>query len=175
MKEIATALVKAQKSFGPALKNRENGHLKQKYADLSACLDAVIDAFNANGIMLMQQTHECQDGVIVETVFLHESGEQMSAGKLHVPATKKDAQGYGSAMSYARRYSLMAACGISAEDDDGSKASHGEKKKPTLDHKRLKDAIERIKEGKYTTDKLRETFDLTDEQDKFVVEALSNE
>ena len=73
--------------------------------------------------MLMQPTHLCEDGVIIETMFLHESGEQISAGKLHVPATKHDAQGYGSALSYARRYSLLAACGIAAEDDDGEAAS----------------------------------------------------
>jgi hypothetical protein len=57
-------------------------------------------------------------------VFIHESGEKMSAGVLHVPATKQDAQGYGSALTYARRYSLMAACGIAPEDDDGNAASN---------------------------------------------------
>jgi hypothetical protein len=46
-----------------------------------------------------------------------------SAGKLHVPAVKHDAQGYGSALTYARRYSLMAACGIAPEDDDGQATS----------------------------------------------------
>jgi len=61
--------------------------------------------------------------VIVETIFIHSSGEQMSSGKLHVPATKHDAQGYGSALTYARRYSLMAACGIAPEDDDGNSAA----------------------------------------------------
>jgi hypothetical protein len=47
----------------------------------------------------------------------------MSCGRLHVPASKQDAQGYGSALTYARRYSLMAACGIAPEDDDGNAAS----------------------------------------------------
>jgi hypothetical protein len=59
----------------------------------------------------------------VETIFIHSSGEQISSGKLHVPATKHDAQGYGSALTYARRYSLMTACGIAPEDDDGNSAS----------------------------------------------------
>lgn len=123
MKNIASALVKAQKAFGPALKTNTNPHFRSKYADLSACVEAVIDALNANGIALIQQTHECESGVIVETVFVHESGETLSSGKLHVPATKNDAQGYGSALTYARRYSLMAACGIAPEDDDGNAAS----------------------------------------------------
>ena len=123
MKQIASSLVKAQKAFGPALKSSSNPHFRSKYADLAACVEAVIDGLNSNGIALIQQTHECQDGVIVETVFVHESGETMSAGKLHVPAAKQDPQGYGSALTYARRYSLMAACGIAPEDDDGNAAS----------------------------------------------------
>lgn len=123
MKAIAAALVKAQKEFGPALKTSSNPHFKSRYADLAACVEAVVEAFNNNGIFLMQPTHECEDGVIVETLFIHESGEQMSSGKLHVPASKRDAQGYGSALTYARRYSLMTACGIAPEDDDGNSAS----------------------------------------------------
>jgi hypothetical protein len=123
MKNIATALVKAQKAFGPALKSSTNPHFKSRYADLAACVEAVIDALNDNGIALVQHSHECADGIIIETIFIHESGEMISGGKLHVPATKQDAQGYGSAMTYARRYSLQAACGIAPEDDDGNKAS----------------------------------------------------
>ena len=131
MQKIATALVKAQKAFGPALKSSTNPHFKSRYADLAACVEAVIDALNNNGIALIQQSHECADGVIIETLFVHESGETLSGGKLHVPATKQDAQGYGSAMTYARRYSLQAACGIAPEDDDGNNASRPAKPKST--------------------------------------------
>jgi len=123
MKEIAAALVRAQKGFSPALKQSANPHFRSKYADLATCVEAVIDSLNDNGIALIQQTAECDSGVIVETTFIHESGETFSAGKLHVPASKHDAQGYGSALTYARRYSLMAACGIAPEDDDGNAAT----------------------------------------------------
>ena len=123
MKQIASALVKAQKAFGPALKTSSNPHFRSKYADLSAVVEAVIDGLNNNGIFLMQSTHDCENGVIVETLFIHESGETISAGRLHVPASKQDAQGYGSALTYARRYSLMSACGVAPEDDDGNAAS----------------------------------------------------
>lgn len=123
MKQIASALVKAQREFGPALKTSRNPHFKSKYADLSAVVEAVIDGLNNNGIALIQQTHECESGVIVETLLIHESGEQISGGRLHVPASKQDAQGYGSALTYARRYSLMATTGIAPEDDDGNAAS----------------------------------------------------
>lgn len=129
-KNIASALVKAQKAFGPALKTSSNPHFRSRYADLSACVEAVIGGLNDAGIALIQPTHECESGVIVETLFLHESGESLSAGKLHVPASKHDAQGYGSALTYARRYSLMAACGIAPEDDDGNAASRPRQEPP---------------------------------------------
>lgn len=125
--KVAAALVKAQKEFGPALKSSSNPHFRSKYADLSACVEAVIEGLNNNGIALMQRVSPSDNGVIVETVFIHESGEVINCGQLHVPASKHDAQGYGSALTYARRYSLMAACGIAPEDDDGNAAS----KRPT--------------------------------------------
>jgi hypothetical protein len=121
--KISAAFVKAQSQFGAALKTNTNPHFKSRYADLSSCVEAVIDALNSNGIALIQQTHECESGVAIETVFLHESGEELRSGKLWLPASKQDAQGYGSALTYARRYSLMAACGIAPEDDDGNAAS----------------------------------------------------
>jgi hypothetical protein len=123
MKAIASALVKAQKEFGPALKTSTNPHFRSKYADLSACVEAVIDALNNNGIYLMQLTDEHENGVKVSTVFIHESGEQISGGSLYMPAAKHDPQGFASALSYARRYSLMAACSIAPEDDDGNAAT----------------------------------------------------
>ena len=124
--KIATAFVKAQKAFGPALKSAINPAFQRngkggRYADLASCVEAVIDALNDNGIALMQQTTECADGVIVETLLIHESGEVITSGKLHVPASKQDAQGYGSALTYARRYSIML-LGIAPEDDDGNAA-----------------------------------------------------
>lgn len=120
---IYQAFIAAQKAFGPALKTSTNPHFRSRYADLSACVEAVIDALNSNGIGLIQTTHECETGVTVETLLVHESGQTITSGRLHVPASKQDAQGYGSALTYARRYSLMAICGIAPEDDDGNRAS----------------------------------------------------
>lgn len=123
MKEVSAAFVKAQKAFGPALKTKQNPHLKAKYADLGSVIEAVIDALNDNGLAVMQKSIRCDDGAIVETVFIHTSGETLSAGELHVPAPKKDPQGFGSALTYCRRYALMTACGIAPEDDDGEAAA----------------------------------------------------
>jgi hypothetical protein len=123
MKQIAPAFIKAKRAFGPVLKDKTNPAFKSKYANLEACLEAVDKACLDSGIALYQETFEDSTGVTVETVFLHESGEALRCGKLHVPASKQDPQGYGSALTYARRYSLLAACGIAAEDDDGNAAS----------------------------------------------------
>ena len=123
MKNIAAAFVKAKRAFGPALKDKTNPAFRSKYADLGACIDAVEDALLSNGIAFIQETFEDATGVTVETVFIHESGEVLRCGKLHVPAAKQDPQGYGSALTYCRRYSLCAAAGIAPEDDDGNLAS----------------------------------------------------
>lgn len=133
MKAIASAFIKAKKQFAPAMKTSTNPHFKSKYADLAACVEAVDDAFLDNGIVMYQETFDCDSGVTVETVLLHESGEAIRCGRLHVPASKGDAQGYGSALTYARRYSLMAACGIAPDDDDGNAASKKRDIGPTVE------------------------------------------
>jgi len=139
--KIAAAFVKAQKAFGPALKSSTNPHFKSRYADLSACIEAVVDALNNNGIGLIQRCYDAGAGVMIETVFVHESGEVMECGILQVPASKQDPQGYGSALTYARRYSLMAACGIAPEDDDGNSASRRTEIKSTVDEHKIADLL----------------------------------
>ena len=128
MQKIATAFIKAKKAFSPALKDKTNPAFRSKYADLGACLEAVNDALLDNGIALFQETHEDATGVTVETVLIHESGETIRGGKFHVPAAKQDPQGYGSALTYARRYSLTTACGIAPEDDDGNAATDSKRR-----------------------------------------------
>lgn len=139
--KISAAFVKAQRDFSPAIKNSVNPHFKKKYADLAACVNAVIDALNDNGIALIQRNHYCDGGVIVETVFLHESGESISAGQLHVAADRANAQGYGSALTYARRFALMSACGIAPEDDDGNAASESVNAEQAANIKALADKV----------------------------------
>lgn len=121
------AFVAAQKEFAPALKSATNPHFKSKYADLAACVEAVIDALNNNGLAVIQRPQPCERGVAINTVFLHVSGHEIDGGTLELPASKQDAQGYGSAATYCRRYGLMAACGIAPEDDDGNAATNSSK------------------------------------------------
>jgi hypothetical protein len=145
MKNIATALVKAQKAFGPALKTATNPHFRSKYANLSNCIEAVIDALNNNGIFLLQKNYDSPNGIMVETVFVHESGEMLECGCLFFPAQKNDPQGFMSALTYGRRASLMAACGIAPEDDDGEAATRPTK--TTVDSNLMADHLIAIQDA----------------------------
>lgn len=121
-KTAYAAFVQAQKAFQPALKDKTNPAYRSKYADLGSCIEAVSPALHTNGFALMQRTKMAEAGVSVQTIFLHETGFELDGGTLFVPAVKNDPQGFGSAITYARRYSLLAACGIAPEDDDGNAA-----------------------------------------------------
>lgn len=140
MKDLYAAMAKAFPEIEGASKDKNNPHFKSKYADLGAVVEAIKPALTRHGLFFVQQTHEQEGGVCVETVVCHSSGESMPLGKLFVPASKQDAQGYGSALTYARRYSLMTAFGVCPEDDDGNAASkpandakHAAKRAPPLE------------------------------------------
>ena len=123
MKNIATALAAAQINMGKALKQASNPHFRSKYADLGSVMDACLPALNAHGIAVIQPTGEDEIGRFVETRLIHgESGEQLSC-RVPLIVSKNDMQGYGSAVTYARRYGLMAMAGIAPEDDDGNAAA----------------------------------------------------
>ena len=119
---LAAALVKAQGKIKSALKDSTNPHFRSKYADLSSVVEAVKAPLLECGITFLQGVHDAEGGVAVETMLLHTSGEWISS-TLRLPATKQDAQGYGSAITYGRRYGLMSICGVPADDDDGNAAS----------------------------------------------------
>jgi hypothetical protein len=155
MKNIATALVKAQRQFSPALKNATNPHFRSKYVDLASCVESVIDALNDNGIFLFQTTSEHPDGIVCETSFLHESGERLDCGKLFFPAPKHDPQGFMSCLTYIRRASLMAATSQAPEDDDGNAAS--KPKEVKANHNLMQDHLTAIQECK-TVEELQTAF-----------------
>jgi hypothetical protein len=130
MKGIATALAKAQAEMGKALKQSNNPHFKSKYADLGNVMDACLPALNAAGIAVIQPTGEDEHGRYVETVLIHgESGESLTC-RVPLIVSKNDMQGYGSAVTYGRRYGLMAMAGIAPEDDDGNAAAAAAPKAP---------------------------------------------
>lgn len=119
---LVGALAKALPELESAKKNKANPAFKSKYADLGAVIEA-IEPIKDHGLWYRQHSHESAEGVKVETFYIHVNGEELSAGSLFMPATKRDAQGFGSALSYCRRYALQLAFGLATEDDDGNAAS----------------------------------------------------
>ena len=120
--KLAKSLVTAQAAMSHAAKDSKNPHFKSAYSSLASVIDAVRPALSSNGLAFVQKLHTADGGVAVETVLIHESGQEMSCGTLFIPASKQDAQGFGSALSYAKRYSLQSALGIASADDDGEAA-----------------------------------------------------
>lgn len=127
MKEFASAFVQAQAEIIAALKGSDNPAFKSKYADFGAVVDAIKPACTKHGLGYIQKITEREGGIYCETVILHKSGESFSTDKLPMPAPKDNPHGYGSAITYAKRYSLQAAFGVPSEDDDGNKAVEGAK------------------------------------------------
>ena len=124
IKNLAKALVKATAQIEGASKDSTNPHFRNKYVDLASVTDAIKKPLNDNGLTYSQIIHRLEGGVGVETLIIHESGETMSNGITFVPAPKNDPHGYGSALTYARRYSLSACFGVIQEDDDANGASN---------------------------------------------------
>jgi hypothetical protein len=146
---LAAAMAKAFAEIEAATKSATNPHFKSKYADLGAVIEAVKPPLIKHGLFFTQRSHPAENGVSVETVLHHEGGEELSLGTLFVPANKQDAQGFGSALTYARRYGLMTAFGVPAEDDDGNAAAasarsaNGSAKVTDEQFRKLQDAVDR--------------------------------
>lgn len=126
---LSSALAAAFGEIESATKSANNPHFKSKYADLTTVIEAIKPALIAHGLFFTQRPEPSPTGITIETVIGHASGEEMSLGKLFVPANKNDAQGFGSALTYARRYALVTAFGVPVEDDDGNAASKAQSQK----------------------------------------------
>jgi len=155
MKELFAAFVKAQASIEKAAKDKNNPHFRSKYADLGSVVDAIKPALEENGLAFIQKFHDDDKAIKVETIILHSSGEQFSCGVLSIPVSKNDAQGFGSACTYARRYSLQAAFGVAPEDDDGNAATKAKpEQRPAFSLDIAKSVLEQIT----TLDELKAKF-----------------
>ena len=120
--KIAPAFLDAQKKITFAEKNARNPHFKNTYADLQSVIDAVKEPLNLAGISFIQSPTYGEDGRLhLTTRLLHISGEWIEDTGV-IPLAKQDPQGFGSALSYFKRYSLASICGLYQDDDDGEKA-----------------------------------------------------
>jgi len=138
---LINALVKAQQEIDHVVQDANNPFFKSDYASLKEVIDSVKKPLNSNGILLQQVAHDCENGVCVETVF-HGHGGILSTGKVTIPAAKQDPQAYGSALSYAKRYSLLMACGVATKKEDDDAEAAMQRSKPKVVQKPVVDKTE---------------------------------
>lgn len=118
VKQITVAFLNAQKKIESVIKDSSNPFFKSKYADLTAVIDACKDKLNAEGIAILQPIN----GMTVETILIHTSGEWFSSQTPIVSKDDHNPQALGSAITYAKRYGLQSMVLLPAEDDDGQRA-----------------------------------------------------
>lgn len=138
---LINALVKAQQEIDHVVQDANNPFFKSDYASLKEVIDSVKKPLNSNGILLQQVSHDCENGVCIETIF-HGHGGSLSSGKVSIPATKQDSQAYGSAYSYAKRYSLLMACGVATKKEDDDAEAAMQRSKPKVMQKPVEDKTE---------------------------------
>ncbi len=120
---LAKSLAAAQRVMHGAKKDSDNPAFRSRYADLESIWTACREPLASNGLAVIQTTEpQGLEGVTVVTTLVHESGEWIR-GRYFCPCTKKDAHGFGSATTYARRFALAAIVGICPSDDDGNGAA----------------------------------------------------
>lgn len=130
MKELATALAKAQAEMKNATLNKVNPHFKSKYADLAEIIDTTREVLAKHGLSVVQTTKLMLpdgDRLVLQTTLLHVSGQSIQ-GEYPLPMALDKPQIMGSALTYARRYSLAAICNIAADEDDDANAAQADAK-----------------------------------------------
>lgn len=136
--KLAGALAKAQAKITVAKKSSENPFFKSSYADLSSVWDACRSALTENELAVIQTIQEDAKGTAVVTTLAHSSGEWIR-GTLYITPKQKDSQAVGSAITYARRYSLSAIVGVAPDDDDDGEGAMGRSGKPVNGHEKRSD------------------------------------
>ena len=130
--EIASALVQAQAQMGAAFMDKKNPHYKSGFAPLESVISTVKKPLHNNNLFFVQPTIRTDGFVGCETRIIHTSGQWME-GELTLPLTKHDPQAAGSAITYARRYSLMSMLGCPTTDDDAESAIEPDEVKPIVE------------------------------------------
>jgi hypothetical protein len=153
-------ILEAKKEIGKATKNATNPHFKNKYVDINALIETVEGILLSKGLVLLQPI---ENGKVYTRIVDAESKEMIESYiDLPIGGTP---QSMGSAITYFRRYTLQSLLSMQAQDDDGQLASQPQRKE-TIDNARFEKALEKIKDGSYTVEKLKATFELTELQNK---------
>lgn len=118
LKNLAKALAKFQADIKDPARDKDNPYFKSKYVALDGLLDAVRPVLAANGLSFIQSPVSNGQDMGVATLLMHDSGEWIESDPFMLHAVKNDPQAGGSAITYARRYSLSAVLGVAWDDDD---------------------------------------------------------
>ena len=130
IKELATALAKAQGELKHASKDSVNPHFKSKYADLASVYEACREALANNGLAVTHFPSAFMHNTMsLDTRLMHSSGQWLQQ-TMTMPVSKPDPQGICSALTYMRRYALAAVVGVYQDDDDGNGASLAPRERP---------------------------------------------
>ena len=157
---IYSKLATAKMNIGKVVKNSKNPHFKNTYADINALLDTVEPELMEVGLLLLQPI---EDGKVVSKIIDVETGESISSS-LELPLIT-DPQKVISATTYYRRATIQSLLSLQAVDDDGNTASGYTKSKQPISDEKFKRALKAIKDGSYTIQQLRESFQLTKDQE----------
>lgn len=119
--ELAASLSKAQAEIHNPAFDSKNPHFKSSYASLASVRNAVVPVLAKHGLSVLQDVISGADGITCVNLLTHSSGQWIETEGITVPTDKQNAHGFGSASTYARRFSLMAlACVVGDDDDDGN-------------------------------------------------------
>jgi hypothetical protein len=122
MEKLINALIDAQHEMNHAAASATNPHFNSKFVPFEALVDYVKPILLKHGILFQQVSHHTDQGACVETIF-YGHGDKLSTGPVMVHADKVTAQGFGSAITYAKRYSLSLATGVGADKDDDAEVA----------------------------------------------------
>jgi hypothetical protein len=122
--DLSAALSAAQSELNNPVFDAKNPHFKSMYASLASVRNAIVPVFSKHGLSIIQDVAAIDGCIVCVQMLLHKSGQWIKTTGLKVPCDKQNAHGYGSATTYARRFSLMAlACVVGDDDDDGNAIS----------------------------------------------------
>ncbi|WP_394606826.1 ERF family protein [Geobacillus thermoleovorans] len=177
---IAAALCQFQAECPAPKKSAVNPHFQSKYSPLEEIVTTIKPYLAKHGLSFFQSTTTEGDYICVTTLLLHTSGEYIESDPLKLPMGKVTAQGAGSAVTYARRYSLCAALGIAAEDDDDANAVSGANEPPKATDKQLNyidSLLNKKASDKYPKDalyeRLKEQMGVTHDMEEWTAEEAS--
>ena len=123
--ELAAALSKAQAEFPEIKKNKKvnAGKYSYNYAELATIIKLINPILSKHDLSIVQPL--CKEGI--ETILMHSSGQWIKSFHALPDPNRAKAQEFGSAITYARRYSYGAMVGVATEDDDDGRAAHNSK------------------------------------------------